>query len=352
MKKLLFVLLALSLLLCAGCRPNQAQAPDQTQPSAPVSQPSEPATDPTDPTDPPVIEPEIPETQDYTLKARNVPAVLAILQRDQVVDLVEEFDGEHYIVKVGQLYGLVETQYLRLPGQEPYAAWTGYAYHNARAYDHVRLQGEATKLSMNTKLEVLEGFEDVLLVKVNDKLCYVATGDVSKSYIQYSGGGNSGGGADGGDIELSVPQSGAVTGQATVLADGVELVLCRVSDTIQVITEDGFAQPWDGYLTVYIDGLCAYVQDGFVFGSDEEEYTPWTGYAALNAKVFTNFYLLGDAANKPALNAKLEIVGELDNCYILAHQDGEAYIAKELVNKAPVTYSSGGGGDEWSPPAM
>ncbi len=362
MKKYLTLLLVLALLVCAGCT---QQPPDPTVPSTEPSQaPSEP-TEATDaPTEPTETEPPVPETTEVSLKANGTPVVLLTLSRGDVVELVGEFDETHNIVKAQDLYGLVEKRLLRTAAQEAYTPWTGYAYSSAPLYAHHQLQGEPIQtLTLNTTVEILEDLGSSYLVRCQDTLGCMKKSSVSASYITYSGG--SSGGADGGDIELrqptlgllaSVPQSGEVTGQATVLTDGVDLIACYLgtADPVLMVTEDGFAEPREGYVPVYLSdvGLIGYVPASLLKAAGDEAYTPWDGYANFSAEVYDNFYLLGDPMSKPAVNTAIDVVEELESCYVIEFNGTLCYMAKNLVSRTPLTVGGGDSGGEWSPPAM
>ena len=359
MKRFWILLLALVMLLCVGCHEQAVE----TQPTETESVPTETETEPTE-TEPTETEPPVPDTVDVSVKADGVPALLLTLKRDDVVELVSEYDEKYYIVKAQDMYGLVEKALVRTADQEPYAAWTGYAYYGVAVFDNLRMQGEAKHtLSMNQTVEVLEDLGSCYLVRYQEKLGFMRKDALSKVYIQYTGGGNSGG-ADGGDIELQmpqlgllagIPQEGAVTGQATVLADGAELVLCYLNwgEAVKMVTEEGFAEPKEGYLTVYMNGIYAYVPVNMTRQEGEEAYAAWDGFAAYNAAIYDNYYLVGEAVNKPVINTPIHVIEELDNCYLVQVGDVTGYIEKKLVSTYTINTNTGGDtGGEWSPPAM
>lgn len=362
MKKFWILQLALAVLLCAGCheqvgetQPTEIQ-PIQTEPS---TQPTETGPEPTETESP------VPDMEEATAKADGVPAVLMTLNRGDVVELVGEFDNTHYVVKVREKYGLLEKSLLHTADQEPYKNWTGYAINGVGIYDNLRLQGDAKyNLKLNQTVEVLEDLGFCYLVSYQEERGFMDTDALSRSYIQYSGGGNASSG-DGGDIELqnpqlgllsAVPQEGVVTGEATVLADGTELVLCYLNwgDAVQVVVEEGFAKPREGFLIVYMAEMFAYVPENLLRCAGEEAYTGWDGYAGYSAVMYDNFYLLGEDASKIAVNTAIHVVEELDNCYLVHVGDATGYIAKEQVSVNKVYVGSGGGssGGDWSPPAM
>ena len=355
MKKIIALLLVLTMLVCVGCTSEEpAPQPSETQPIPSETEPPVPSE--TEPPVPTETEPPVPTTVATPVKAGNVPVVLLELNRGDVIELVGDFDKDHYIAKVGDVYGMVEKNLVRTASQEAYGSWTGYAYGGVAVYSDLYLRNVAATLTMNTTVEVVEDLGYGYLVNYNGDLMFMRAGSLSRNKIVYTA---PSGGSDGGDISLqggifalaAVPQEGEVTGEATVLADGTVLALMRVQlgETVDVVTEEGFAESKEGFVTVYVSGLYGYVEEKLV---GETDFTAWDGYAKFNAEIFDNYYLLGDAQHKPTVNTVLHLVGELDNCYLVDFNGSVGYIAKDLVSATKVAVGGGGGGAEWSPPAM
>lgn len=359
MKKYIIVLLALVFVLCAGCS-NQ----DPVQTDAPSAAPTTPAV-PTAPTVPPTTaatEPQ-PELSMGSALVEETPAVLDTLMRDDVVDVVGEYDEDHYVIKTDIGYGLVKKTLLRMEGEEAYQAWTGYAYYNAEVYDNLYLTGEPNqKLKQNTKVEVLEDLGFCYVIRLDGTLAFMNKTRLAKWPIS-SGGGS----ADGGDISLqfqggmvalaAIEQTGDVTGQAVVLADGAEIVLGYFNrgEEIPMVAAEGFAENRDGYITVYLGGMYAYVPQMLVKTEDMPAYEAWDGYSRWNSTVYENFYLLGDPViSKLNANVKVHVIVELETCYLVEVNGTTGYMAKDMVSQTK--YSTGGGsssgGAEWSPPAL
>ena len=388
MKKYLAIILTLILVLCAGCN---KQEPAQTE---------APATVPAETTVPPTTEETIPvpELNMGSALVDDTPAILDTLMRDDVVDVVGEYDEGHYVIKTDLGYGLVKKELLRLKGEAAYEVWTGYAYWNAEVYDNLHLTGEpAQKLKTNTKVEVLDDLGYCYVVRVEDTEGFMNKSRLAKWPLS-SGGSNSGSGgggsssgsggsgstgADGGDISLqfhgnivllaAIEQSGDVTGQAAVLADGAEVVLGYFDrgEEIPIVAEAGFAENREGYATVYLDGLYAYVPQELVLTQEAEAYEAWDGYSRWNGVVYDNFYLLGDPIDKLYTNVKVHVIAELENCYLVEVNEVTGYMNKEVVSQTRISTGGGnsasggsggggnsggggssGGGAEWSPPAL
>lgn len=357
MKKCIFALLVLALILSAGCG---QQEPAQTQVPATEPVQTEEATVPAETTVPPTTEETIPVPELSTAYAMvdKTPAILDTLLRDDVVDVVGEYDEDHYVIKTDLGYGLVKKEMLRLDGEAAYATWTGYAYYNAAVYTNFYLIGEPMQnLKQNTQVEVLDDLGYCLVVRLDD-----VTGFMNKTSLAKGPISSDSTGKDGGDISLqaqggisllaSVVQEGDVTGQAVVLADGAEVILGYFArgEEIPVVAEDGFVENRDGYLTVYLDGLYAYVPQMLVLPEGAEPYVAWDGYSVWNGAIYDNFYLLGDPVSKLNVNTNIHVLEELENCYLVEVNGATGYMSKDAVSKTKI--STNGGGGEWTPPVL
>ena len=368
MRQFSAILLALVLILCAGC----AKTSPRPETQAPTQLPTQPTeTQPPETTEPPT-EP-LPQTEEGTILADHVPAILAVFSRGDTLDVVGEYDESHYVVQLENGYGLVEKQLLAMANDPAYETWTGYARWDAKIYDNYRLTGTPVQaLSTNTRVEVLDDLGECLVVRVGDITGFVSAKTVSKYPIPSGGsdsdsgsgggggsGGGSSGGQDGGDISLgirggitllsAIPQQGAVTGKAAVRADGTEVVLGYYDrdDTVQIVIEDGFCESWEGFCTVLLNDLYAHVSSSLIRSSGEEPYTPWDGYARYNARLYDSFYLQGEGtvlySNKP-----IHVLCDLGSCYLVTVDDAPGYVAKDFVSQAPISSGGGGGSDSGS----
>ena len=264
MKKTIIVLLCLAVLLISGCAKDPpfptdpstttthtTQATDNTQ----ETEESVPDPTPSESSDP---EPPIPETLPGTVLADQTAVILATAVRDSIIDVVGEYDNVFYIVKLEIGYGLIEKRLVRMNGTDTYELWNGYARYGAKLYNNYHLlSAEAQDLATNTQIQVLDSLEDCLVVQVGDTLGYMLESQISRSYIQPSTGSSN---ADGGDITLGyqggimrlstvTPQTGDISAQATVLANGAEIILALFDrgETIAIINEDGFIEEKEDY---------------------------------------------------------------------------------------------------------
>ena len=388
MKKFWILLMACLLILTAGCNKKAETA----EPTAETTEATVETTLPPETTEETVP---VPQTTCGTARVENTPALLATRMRGDVVDVVGEYDDSHYVIKTDEGYGLVRKEMLRMEGEEAYETWTGYAYWHAEFYTDLSLGGEpAQKLATNTKVEVLDDLGYCYVVKVDDAVGFIKPNRISKwrfssgSSSDDEGGGGSGGGGgggsaggqDGGDISLSyhggiqllaaIEQTGEVTGKATVLADGTEIILgyFKRGEELPIVTEEGFAESKEGFYTIYLDGLYAWVKEPLVrMDADEETFEEWDGYSRWHAEVYDNFLLIGTPTDKLNTNTKIRIVDELENCYMVEIEEVTGFMAKDSLSKW--RYSTGGsssdegggsggggggggGGEVWTPPVL
>ena len=215
------------------------------------------------------------------------------------------------------------------------------------------------------------------MVKVGDVTGFMKREDISKNPVRSqnsdNGGSSSGssnsGGQDGGDISLhwnggitllsAITQEGTVTGQATVKADGTEVILGYFSrsDTAQIVMEAGFAEDWEGYATVLMDSLYAHVPEVLIQRKGEEAYAQWDGYAKYKTVLYDNFYLRGEGKTL-GTNTVVHVVADLESSYLVTVDDAFGYVAKDMVSKTRIVIggapsdSGSSGTKEWSDPVL
>lgn len=374
MKRLLALMLCFAMLL-AGCSRNTAGSTGETQAAETTGEPIE-TTAVAEPTE---TEPPVPDTIPAAALADHTVVVLATVDRDAVVEVVGAFDEDHYVVKMEDGYGLVEKRLVRMADAEAYEQWDGYARYRAKLYNNYHLRSEgAQDLRMNTKLRVLDSLGDCCLVQTEETVGYMLESEISRNYIQSSSGGSSsgggsGGGADGGDISFSyrggitflsafAPQSGEVSGTATVLAGETEILLGWYDrgETMYLVNEPGFAEEKEGYDTVYLDGLYGYVRSSLIAREGAEAYAQWDGYAYYHAGVYDNYYLAGEPTSQLSTNTVVHVLCDLGECYLVSVGEETGYMNKEEISQNRVVYGGGGssggsggsGGGEWSDPVL
>ncbi len=288
-----------------------------------------------------------------------------LLNRGDMVDVVGEFDEEHYAIKTEAGYGLVEKQLLRMEGEDAYVAWTGYAKNGAAVYDNYQLRGTpVTTLGTNTVCSVLDELAYCYVVQIGEDVGYASKDMISKNRIVFYGGGG-GGGADGGDISLSYGvfsflsltiQSGEITGKAEVLANGAQVVLGYFDrdDAVPVVMEEGFAPAWEGYHTLYFDGLYAYMPMEFALKEGGEAYASWDGFAASGARVYDNFLLQGEG-KALTTNTSITVLWDCGGVYVVSVNGEIGYMPTSMASQDRIVYyggGGGGGGAEWTDPVL
>ena len=351
MKKILAFVMCLIILASAGC---SVQSPVQTD--APIDATADPNLQSTVPpttqvleTEPPVTDPPAPETVPAIALADHVVVIGGLLGRGATVDVVGAYDENYYVVKTEVSYGLVEKVLIRMDGEPAYETWTGYAYGGAKLYDNYYMVGtNPEELALNTKVQVLECFEDICQVQVGETLGYMLLSQLSRSYISYAPSNK-----DGGDIALEfhgdlnllssfVPQEGEVTGTGTVLVSNAQLILgwFDQDDTLAVVADSGFAPSMDGFLVAYQDGLWGYVPCALVRMEDEEAYAQWSGFARSNAAFYDNYYMAGEPSRTLATNTEIQILADLGESYVVEVEGVLGYMSKDQISTTRIVYQA------------
>jgi len=362
MKKLLIGFVCLMVLLSAGCNTQQELAQTDEAAAVPtetVQQPSVSDETTTEAVTGPVVA--VPQTISGKVVAVQAEILLTMVNREDTIELVGEFNEEYFKVKTDNGYGIIEKRLVRQESAEAYQQWGGYARSGASLYKHYhQFQADKSTLTLNTTVQVIDDLTDSYVVQVGDQIGYMRHDDVSRSRIQVYTGGS----ADGGDISLGfhggaaylasvVPQSGENSNKAVVLVDEAEILIAYADrdETLQLVNEAGFAPDKEGYYTVYLEGMYGYVRQNLV-SLDEKAYEQWNGYARAQAAVYSNYYLTGAADKTLTVNTVVQILWDLDSCYLVSIDDQLYYMDKGQISQTKIVYSGGGGGGDWTDPVM
>ena len=378
MKKLLLLSLSLAALLLTGCGARKSAEAETTIPI-----PTVPATTETVPET-------LPAMEDGIILADRVPAVLTFLPKGAELELVDEYDDDHYVVKTESGYGLVLKNLVRSQNTEAFEPWKGYAMWSMAVYDNFYLSGEGQSISTNTEVQVLEDLGSCYLVQVGD-----VTGFAQKNLVSqwpagsgggggsYSGGGGGGGGGggstgqDGGDIQLSgnfsavrlvdlVPQQGEATGKVLTRVDRTPVYLgyFHREDAVSIVLNPQGEHLEPGYETVYIKEMYVYVEKALLQSAQEDPYEQWDGFAGGQARAFDNFRLTGEPLKYLYTNAALHVLADLGDSYLVSMGEETFYVAKDQVSETQIpvynggssgggsSSGGGGGGPEWSDPIL
>lgn len=81
------------------------------------------------------------------------------------------------------------------------------------------------------------------------------------------------------------------------------------------------------------------------------------GYAYASAKLYSDYWLIGEPIAELNPNDEMTVVADLDGCYLVDFNGAMGYIFSDMVSdtQTVVSYDTGGGGGgsaEWTEPAM
>lgn len=385
MKKVFALLLALTLVFAAGCS-------NKTEQPAPTAAPTVPEATAAPETTLPETEPPLPKLEAGTIQGDNIPAILCLLKKGDLVEVAGYVDETYAMVTVGDAVGTVEKELLRFAGEGPYESWTAYARWGTALYGSYKLTGEPSEtLKTNTELTILDELENCYLVQAGEDTGYIAKKQASKWRITSSpkteddsssgssSGGGSSGGRDGGNISLTAAEEsmGQIvlltevtrTGSAEIRADGGAVILkyFDLGDTVQIVAEEGFAPELPGYTTILEDGVYAYVPTAWVRKSGDEEFTSWDGFAGYSCYLYDNYELRGEPVKQIYANKAITVLWQAGDVSLIRVGDDVGYISTETARTTRIPTqktqedggggssggsSGGGGGGQWTPPAM
>ena len=361
MKKIFALLLALTLVFAAGCS-KKAEQP------APTAAPTVPETTAAPETTIPETEPPMPKLETGTIQGDNIPAILCLLNRGDLVEVTGYASDGSATVKIKDATGTVEKALLRFAGEEAYEIWSAYARYNTKLFGSYRMTGEAITLKTNTELTILDELDGCYLVQVGEDTGYIATEQASKYRItsapKSGGGGSSGGGGgssgsqDGGSIKLTSAEEamGQVvllsevvkTGSAEIRADGGAVVLkyFHLGDTVQIVAEEGFAPALPGYTTILEDGVYAYVPSEWVQKPGDKAFESWDGFAGYGCQLYDNYELRGEPVKQINTNKSITVLWQAGDVSLIRAGDDVGYVSSETARttRIPTQKSSGGGG--------
>ena len=343
----------------------------------------------------PETEPPLPKLEAGTIQGDNIPAIVCLLNKGDLVEVTGYADDGSATVKIGDAVGTVEKELLRFAGEDSYESWTAYARWGTALYGSYKLTGEPGEaLKTNTELTILDELENCYLVQVGEDTGYIAKKQASQWRITSKpktddsgssgggsssggGGGGSSGGQDGGEIHMAFnPQlqllSDVVkTGSAEIRADGGVVVLkyFNLGDTVQMVAEEGFAPEIPGYTTILEDGVYAYVPSEWVSKPGGEAFESWDGFAGYNCYLYDNYEMRGEAVKQIYANKAITVLWQAGDVTLIRVGDDVGYISTATARTTRIptqkkqedsggggssggSSGGGGGGSEWTPPAM
>lgn len=345
MKKMIALTLAALLLLSlAACGKNE-----ETVSTAPSTGAAEQETTQAAPET--EAAPTEPDWQPGTARAGYGELIYTTFSQGQEVNVIGQWNN-YYVVHGEEVDLLVDMQYIRLSGEEPFVQWTGYAKYNTKAYDNVQMTGEPlATLYQNKAVTVLEGKGGWLQIQWDDQTGYVDADQISRWPISSGsskddgeGGGSSSGGSSGpsGDINLDLiayygPEKTDLQGTGIVLADNTPgaLTITVRGDTLKVVSLDAEV------CQIYMEGFMVTAPRWLVFTEGDDAYESWTGYTRWNTVIYEEYQMRTEITTLNT-NQQVLVIDELENCYIVELEDGRIGYA-QLDKVSPYRYSAGGG---------
>ena len=157
-------------------------------------------------------------------------------------------------------------------------------------------------------------------------------------------------------IRLNLVAETTKTGSAKAKIDGVPVVIryASLGEQIQVVAEEGFADPLPGYLTIQEpDGSYAYVPEIWVQKEGDPAFEGWEGFAGYNCKLYDNPTLSGKALKPLYGNTAIKVLWDTGFAPsgTLRTTRLPAPAAEDSGGGSSHSSSSGGGGD-WTPPKL
>ena len=351
-----FALAVLLLLTMASCGKKEAE-PTVAPTEAPVIEATEAPE-----TQAPEVEP---EWEPAIARAAYAGAVYAYLDAGTNVDVIGQFN-DYYVIAGDDVDMLVEKDYVRLHSEDAFVSWEGYAKSGTQVYESVKLMvGKSlATLKKNTKVTVLGGKGDWLLIEWDGGKGYVKSDMISKWYIKsqsgsqsgsYAGGGSTGRVDGTGVVPTSVDsvqaqvtllgayhgpeqEAGFEGGKGEILLDNTEayITLLIRGDEVKVTEHDEFTA-----IILLGDGLTAKVPRWLLEMEGDMEYESWTAYGRWNGIVYEEYQARNELV-KLTTNKEITVIDELPICYVV-EVDGEiGYIPKDLGDQE-IDFGAAGG---------
>ena len=124
----------------------------------------------------------------------------------------------------------------------------------------------------------------------------------------------------------------------TVQGDNTPAILCQLKkgDLVEVT-----GNPDDTHATVKTEFGTGTMEMQLLRFAGEEPAESWTGYARWNTGLYESYELAGEALATLKTNTKVEILEELEDCYLVTADGETGFVAKAQVSKWPIKSSSG-----------
>lgn len=319
-----------------------------------------------------VTEPEAPETVPGIVRGGGVPVILCFLSRDEEVEVTGYLDEDHALVATDWGEEIVETQFLRFPG-ESYKTWAAYAQGSVKLYPYYYCLGKPTRtLSTNDKMEVLEELESSYFVRIGKE-----TGFVKKQYAGKSPYGSyqeetQEPRRDGGDIVMA--STGGIhllsnvteelpTGPAQIKVDNVPLIrrYCGAGEIVNILKDQELLEPIEDFVSILDDDVLAYLPLPWVQQEGEPDFKQWEAYAGKGCKLYDNYVLDGKPEKTLPTDSRMTVLwntGEV--AYVRYGDDSYGFVPAGALRTTPASSSPSSSSDasgsqeivEWTPAAL
>lgn len=137
----------------------------------------------------------------------NTEVYVTFLEKDDTVRVVEKKDDYAAILFEDSIL-VIPGYAVRMKDEDAFRQWTGFAKSGAELFTDYNMKDEQQLLAQNTKLTVIDEFENCFLVETEESTGYIAKDSISETEIAvYWGGGYSdgGGSSGGGGAEWTEP---------------------------------------------------------------------------------------------------------------------------------------------------
>ena len=124
----------------------------------------------------------------------------------------------------------------------------------------------------------------------------------------------------------------------TVQGDNIPAILCQLKkgDLVEVT-----GNPDDTHAAVKTEFGTGTMEMQLLRFAGEETPESWTGYARWNTGFFADYEMGGKAPTTLKTNTKVEVLEELEDCYLVTVDGKTGFVAKAQVSKWPIKSNSG-----------
>ena len=361
MKKFIAILMILTMLVpmgACGAKKEPAPAPAPTQTNAPAPVPAPTPTLTPAPTEPP-----------YELgiaRARYGEIIYTTMDLYSEVTVIGQFD-DYYVIEGEEVDLIIDKRVIRLDREEPFTPWDGYAQSGAKVYETAYMDGEViAELDLNTQVKVLDGKEDWLRIEWAEGNGYAHIDDISETMIVANRGGGNGGAQDGTDVSMGdlalvlekkpdiVPLASCISQEIEPIANAPALTLTHETRAYLFLTERDdelkVTKVDEETCEIYTNGFYATAPRWLFRMDGDEAYEPWTGFAK-GGEMFGEYQMRNVLAELNT-NDQVLVIDELPTCYVVEFDGQIGYVLLDDISETQIVARRGGGGGDWTPPAL